>query len=332
MRKGFYLLLAIHMLMGCSEDGLDRNIDPVEVQMEMHRLDAQILAADSPESAHTELLDKHPDFYPIYFQDVLQLGDIRSPSASEQLALFMEDPIMNDLSMAVDSLGASMESQIRSDMEDGLGRYAAMFPEASVPDVYLMNSGFNFGIYPIDDVLGIGGEFYLGTDHPMLQGLPPDLFPQYVRNKMIPAHLVPNALRGLLLVRLQDQVPAVTLIDHMVFYGKVMYILELMLPGAEEHYQYSFSEDELFWCQENEAAIWRALVKDELLYKKDRMTLGKWLDRAPFTQGFPEESPGQLGIYMGKEMVKDYMRANPAVDIQTLVFSPSEPILDAYRP
>lgn len=332
MRYFVICLLALNILTSCGGGGIDRVIEPLSVEVEVHRIDEQLMGNDGDSLLHFRLQEEYPEFYPLYFSDILQLGDIQSPSAHEQLSLFRSDPIMNDLHTAIDSLLDSKYSNMQEEFRDAFGRYSAMFPESDIPEVYLLNTGFNYGIYPMRNVLGVGTEFYLGTDHPMLQGLPPDLFPGYVRDKMIPEHLVPNALRGLLLVRLQQRLPARTLLDHMVFYGKVMYILELMLPDRPEEQQFSFTEDEHYWCTENRSAIWRAMVKEELLYETDRKTLSKWLDRGPFTQGFPEDSPGELGIFLGKEMVKDYMEDNADVSPSELVDIPVDQVLEAFRP
>jgi hypothetical protein len=332
MRYLVICLLALHILSSCGGGGIDRVIEPESVEVSVHRIDEGIMGNESDSILHLRLQKDYPEFYPLYFSDILQLGDVRSPSAHEQLELFRSDPIMRDLHLAIDSLLDIEEEGINEQLRDALGRYAAMFPDSDVPEVYLMNTGFNYGIYPIRDVLGVGAEFYLGAEHSMLQGLPPDLFPGYVRNKMKPEHLVPNALRGMLLVRLQQRLPARSLLDHMVFYGKVMYILDLMLPNRPEEQQFSFTEDEYYWCTENRSAIWRAMVKEELLYETDRKTLSKWLDRGPFTQGFPEDSPGELGIFLGKEMVIDFMEDNPEVSPAELVDIPVEQVLEAFRP
>jgi hypothetical protein len=221
---------------------------------------------------------------------------------------------------------------LEGELEKAFGRYAVIFPDQSIPEVYRLNTGYNYGIYPQGDILAFGAEFYLGTADPLTQMLPPEVFPQYAREDMNPEQLLPNLIKSLILVREQKASDDKDLLGAMVFYGKVMYLLHLCLPDVQEYLHFAYTAEEFQWCQRNEETIWSVLVTEELLFSTDRKVKTNWSVRAPFTQGFSEESPGELGWFMGKEMVKDYMAAHPEIAPADLLKVDKDQILKAYRP
>ena len=60
-------------------------------------------------------------------------------------------------------------------------------------------------------------------------------------------------------------------------------------------------------------------MDNELLYTKENSEIIKFMGEAPFTQGFPEGSPGRIGHYLGWQIVKAYMEKNSEVTISELM-------------
>ena len=337
-RKQFYIkllspsLLVFSLLQACSPKAIDRSVDPLPVEVSIAAVDD--LLFDNSLSAterHERLKAEYPSVYPLYFSDILLLGDVSSPQAPEMLALFTEDEQWKFTEERIQEVFSEM-SELEKELEKALGRYKAIFPNRAVPDVYRLNTGYNYGIYPQGDVLAFGAEFYLGADDPMIERLPPEVFPQYARDDMNPEQLLPNLIKSLILVREQNASDDRDLLGAMVFYGKVMYLLHLCIPEVEENLHFAYSTDEFQWCQSNEEVIWSVLVTEELLFSTDRKVKTNWSVRAPFTQGFEEASPGELGWFIGKQMVKDYMAAHPESAPKDLLKVDKEQILKAYRP
>jgi len=61
----------------------------------------------------------------------------------------------------------------------------------------------------------------------------------------------------------------------------------------------------------------------------------KWFEFAPFTnaENIPQDSPPQLGIYMGWQIVKAYMEDHPELSPADLLKeADAQKILKAYKP
>jgi len=302
--------------------------------LEIDRLDQLLFDKTSAlQLIHEKGLVQHGRDYPVYFESILQLGSPYDSAAVDHLDRFVSDPEWRFAQSQIDSVWQDV-SLIENQFGQAFARLAVMFPEVKTPQVFMMNSGYNYGVYPDPKrgILGVGGEFYLGTDNEMVKRLPNEVFPAYMRAGMLPEQLVPDAVKGWLLNTYSGYEGERDLLGHMVIYGKVMYALHLALPEIPEHLHFNYSKAQWDWCNTQQQEIWKAIVQQELLYKKDRKTLTDWLGRGPYTQGFDQQSPAELAYYMGKEMVKDYMRAHPEVTVQALQDIEPSVILRSYSP
>jgi len=326
------VLGAALFITACDYGSLDRTVVPQEITLKIRVLDPILFdSTKSSAERHKELLASFPKVYPLYFTEILLLGDVNSPSAPEMIDLFTQDEQWSFAEERIQAIFADM-TQLEKDLSKAMGRYKSMFPEQNIPEVYRLNTGFNYGMYPEGDILAFGAEFYLGAEDPMVKRLPNEVFPAYARMDMKPEQLLPNMMKSLLLVREQQKSNEKDLLNLMCFYGKIMYVLHLTIPEVPENLHFAYSEGEMKWCEENEKVIWSVLVKEEMLFESDRKLLSTWTVRAPFTLGFAEESPGELGWFMGKRMVMDYMKQHQEVSPKSLLDIDAQEILKSYRP
>jgi len=93
-------------------------------------------------------------FYRIYIEDILQGAALNDPRLPMVLADFISDPDWSAAQQAVDSVLGDLEPQ-RLQFQDAFGRLKTLFPDSLTPRVIAFNSGFNFGIFPTDSVLGV---------------------------------------------------------------------------------------------------------------------------------------------------------------------------------
>ncbi|MBK8339221.1 MAG: hypothetical protein IPK99_04120 [Flavobacteriales bacterium] len=225
-----------------------------------------------------------------------------------------------------------MELQ-RAQLADAFGRLKALFPERPVPRIVVFNSGFNFAISPTDSVLGIGIEWFVGAEHPVVRYLAPDAFPNYVKQRMRPTMLVPSAVKGWVMVHYLDDAHGKDLLTNMVNTGKVMALAQALLPEEDPALVLGYTAEQVKWCEDNEYNIWKELVGKQMLYSSDDEVIGRIMNDGPFTNGFPHESPGQLGQWIGLRMVSNYLRDHPNTTFAQL-FALQDPrdVLKSYRP
>ena len=116
----------------------------------------------------------------------------------------------------------------------------------------------------------------------------------------------------------------------MIYYGKVLYFKDVMIPFKEDEEKISFTKEQLNWAIDNESYIWRYFVERELLFDTDSKLLKRFINPAPFSKFNLEldtESPGRLGQYIGWQIVRAYMNNND-VALQQMLSTNAEDIFN----
>ena len=222
-------------------------------------------------------------------------------------------------------------------LSDAFGRWRVHFPDDPVPTLDLAFTGFNYSAYPTDELLLVGCEFFLGADHPAVLGLPPTIYPRYMQERMVPDHLVGDALRGWLLVHFQDghYDPQGRLAEELLYWGKILYLARCLAPEVPPHDLLDWTREEWDWAVANERAVWSELRNEEILYTRRRMDIQRWTADAPFTKAgaVPQDSPDRLGWFIGMRWVEDLMARRTDLDLPGLMAQEDVlPFLQTYRP
>lgn len=322
------------VLAGCADHRFEADLSNIEYRAEFERLDREVFALDrnEPLPGYRELLEKHGVVFADYVEDIMRTGKADNPMTASLLMRFTDDRVWKGLQEHIESVFPHL-GPFEQELGYGLKRYAYFFDESDLPRLAAYNSGYNVGIYPADEWLGVGLEWYAGTEHKFVKQLPPDLFPQYKRDKMQPQFLVPNALRGWLLYRFREKAEGENLLAELVFAGKVTYLTKVLLELDGEQRVLNFSDAQMMWCEKNEYDIWKNLVERDMIFSDDKMEINKLMNDGPFTPGMPQESPGGVGKWIGYRMVKHYMDKNPDTTLrQLMALDDHRRILKHYKP
>ncbi len=311
------MLLSISILSGCNSDPLDVNVNNIEVDLKLKRLDIDLFNLN-PSAGQTDtkaLEKKYGQFFTDYCEGVLQIGNPETPSFSYSVAQFITDESI--LTLYED---AQYEFEDISDIEkDLLGAFRYFnyhFPDSAIPEIVFNISALNYAIVTTETTLAIGLDMFLGADYPIypMAGLPKYRFDNMKRNQILP-----QAMKGWLQSMFEEDVERSTLLEYMIFEGKLLYVLDAILRNSEDSVKIGFRPESMEWCSTYEARIWAHLVDSELLYSTDKMTVNKWVNQAPFIAGIPKQSPGRLGQWVGWQIVRNYMREMPETSIQDLM-------------
>ncbi len=330
----FVFCFVVLAAFGCAEPRFDADITSVDYEARFIRLDREVFALDTdhPLPRYNALTEEHRSIFGDYVEDIMRVGSVENPMTASLLMRFTSAPEWRGLQEHVESVFPDLKP-FEAELGRALKRYAVLFGKNELPELAAYNSGFNVGIYPSDDWLGVGLEWYAGSDHKYVKQLPPDLFPQYKRDKMQPEYLVPNALRGWVLYTFRDLADEENLLAEMVFAGKAAYITAALLELTDAQRVLNYTEAQKDWCRKNEYDIWKSLVERDLIFIDDPMEINKMMNDGPFTPGMPPESPGGVGKWVGYRMVKQYVDKNPDLSLPALMAEKDyRKILKAYKP
>jgi hypothetical protein len=325
------LFCLIVLLAACSRDRHYVDISAVEYDAKFQRLDQAVF--ESPGNFNmgdiTALDKDFGTFLPIYFTSIMQMPSADNPMLPEFLNRFTEDAVWQKLQKEIDVTYPDLAVHEQK-LRDGLKAYAVHFNEDSLPRLVAYNSGFNVGIYPSSDWLGVGLEWYLSPQNEVVKQLPPELFPQYKRDKMKPQYLSVNALKGWLFFKHQDLLGE-NMLSSIVFNGKMLYITRALMEVTDADLL-NYTPAQLEWTEESEYAIWTYLLENDLVYSSDFRQINKMINDGPFTPGMPAESPGGVGNWLGLQMVEAYMNENDELTLQDLLGAGDRQILEKYKP
>ena len=91
------------------------------------------------------------------------------------------------------------------------------------------------------------------------------------------------------------------------------------------------------WCEENEGNIWSSVLTNTPdLYTLDKERIQTYIGEAPFTQNVEacNSTPGNVGQWLGWQIVKAYAARNYDMKIQDVLATPAKKIFQEakYKP
>ena len=88
----------------------------------------------------------------------------------------------------------------------------------------------------------------------------------------------------------------------MISEGKKMYLLDVYLPSVSEKEKTGYTFAKLAWVKQQEEAVWKFFIENELLYSTDTKLHKRFIENAPFSKFYTaqdNQSPGKIGSYIG---------------------------------
>jgi len=319
VKKGFILfIICISILTSCNKKNkFDVDTSKMELDIKVNRLDRDIFEID-PGNIDAEIsviTDKYGEFFELYNVRVINLGNPYNKEYPNYLTGFITDFTMNKVYEKVIEVFPDTED-IEEDINNAFKRYKYYFPEKRIPAIYTFIGGFNQSVVVADSILGIGTDKYLGGDCEFYDRLG---IANYLQKNMNPENIPADALRAWALTEFVYNDSIDNLVNNMVYQGKIQYFLDAMFPNYSDSLKLGFTSDQMRWCINNEKEMWNYLIEKKLLFSTDHMTINKHINPAPFTSGYPKESPGRASVWLGRKIVYAFMEQNSDFTLKDLM-------------
>lgn len=319
MKKvGIVLSVLIILLSACNKKNkFEVDLSGSKKNIEIKRLDQDLFALNFDDIAVSlpSLKEKYGDFFILYNSRVLSLGNTENPAYPDYLLSFVTDYTINSIYEKTKEVFPEI-SQTETDINKAFKYYQYYFPDHKIPAVYTFIGGFNQSIVVADSILAIGLDKYLGMDCEFYDRLE---IPKYLQQNMHPSKIPTDALKAWALTEFEYNDSVDNLVNNMIYQGKIQYFLEAMFPQSSDTLKFGYTFQQLSWCMNNEKPMWNNLIDQKLLFSTDYMTINKFINPAPFTSGFPNESPGRAVVWLGYKIVKKYMERHPNTTLETLM-------------
>ena len=337
-----FLICTTLLLTSCENDPLKSlDVSEEKIAFKSSRFDQKLFNVDFSNAlaARQQLYQEYGEFLCDYMEVILGAARCKPDSAFLALRPFVKDPYIIALQKEINKVHSNQEiAQYDEGFADALKHWRHYFPDSLVPNIIYMNSGLNFSVYCTDENIAVGLDFFLGANDSITKLLPVNLFPNYFKEDMDPRFVVINSVKDFCWHQCNKNggnLPDSDLLEIIIQQGKVMYLLDALVPQAQDSTKMNWRKDQLEWAQQNEFNVWKKMAKQDVLFSKDGVQNLKWIDFAPFTnvEAVPQDSPPQLGIWLGWNIVRAYMKQHKEVTLSDLIKDKdAQKILAAYKP
>jgi len=315
-----FFFFILFLSASCGSDPLDVDtssvtVDPVKVQ----RLDEDFFNLDTSRlvSGVSDIRKKYGIITDCFLNNVICYTSPDSADCYYTLATFLTDHSMTGTWEACTTKFADGFAFLEADLTTAYTYFLAHFPDRRLPKgVFMMVSGFNYNYISCEGYYAIGMDWFLGKDNIYYQGLN---WPMYQRRKMEPEYMSAGFVRSWMLNEFPFNSEKNDVINRIVYEGKIIYLQKALLRETPDTIITGFSQVQLDWCEANEAEMWAKMIEDNTVYSENEEDLNHLTVDAPFTPGFPKESPGRAGVWLGMRIVEAYMDRFPETTLEELM-------------
>lgn len=318
LKIGIFLLIGITSLLACKRNPLKVDISNIQEEVKINPFGKQLFDLEGKDTMQVvrELSEEYPDFFKLFTYRIISIGGIDDEHFPELIKLFLNDSLIEEVKTTTYAEFHDLK-WLEKDLQKAFKYYRFHFPDKELPGVYTYVSGFNQSVVTAENIVGISLDKYLGRDCEFYRQL--NSTPQYKVINMYKERIPSDVAFAWAITEFEDPNSAVTVLDNMIEKGKMMYLVDAMLPTTADSLKIGYTEQQIEWCEMNEPAMWTYLIEQKMLYSSKRMDIVRYINDAPSTSGFPVESPGRAGVWLGWKIVRQYMKKHPEVSIAELM-------------
>ncbi len=317
MKKYIVLSLLIFALASCDKKSkVEKAVETIPVTLKVDRFEKAFFES-SPKDL-PNLKAEYPFFFP--------------PENNDDSVWIekMQNPMWRELYKEVEKKYSNFDAQT-NEMETLFRHMKYYFPEIPMPKVYTIigQMDYNNKVIYANDKLVIALELYLGSKHKFYE------FPAYLKQNFEERQMMPDIVSSFSLRKIPPPTDK-TLLSDMIYYGKELYLKDLLLPDFTDAEKIGYQPEQITWCQENESYMWRFFIDENLLFDSDSRLPNRFINLAPFSKFYLEidnESPGRVGQWVGWQIVRSFMENNE-VSLQQMLKMDAKELFEKskYKP
>jgi len=315
----FYFIIGLSILTSCKRNRLNINTSDINIKLEVTRFDQELFNIPTKslefDSDLEQLRNANPDFFDLFTYRMIQIGGIEDSMFFNEMNLFLNDSMIIDIETLVENEFGNFSATLK-EITQAFKYYRYHFREKEIPNIYTCISGFNQSVVVAENLIGVSLDKYLGDECLYYEML---AIPQYKQQKMYKKRLPVDMMYAWAKSDFVKSNNESNLLSHMIYEGKLLYFIDAMFPKMHDTIKIGYTAKQLDWCKKNEAQMWTVLVENRRLYTSGRMDIKRIIDESPFTNGFPPESPGRAGVWIGWQIVRKFMEKYPHVTLPQLM-------------
>jgi|SRR5882724_288625 len=339
MKRLFLVVLPLFVLLACGHKKQAPDVSSVDVEdVHIERFDTAFFALDSENIAAGlhRLTREFPYFTNDFVANILGAGPL---SDTNRLALQASRQFMVSYLPVKDSLEGRYQrlGWLEKELKNGFQFVKYYFPRYPLPRkvVCFIGPFDGPGIAITTSALAIGLQSYAGKNFPFyLTGKGQDMYPLYISRRFEPAYITTGCMKSIADDLFPDNSDNAPLIEQMIAKGRYWWLVDKFLPDAPDSIRTGYMDRQLNWCAANEGIIWNFFLQNTDLFTIDPEIIKNYIGEGPGTQGMPDIAPGNIGAWVGWQIVKKYADAHSGITPEQLMRIPPRKIFDEakYKP
>jgi hypothetical protein len=335
MNKLIIIVLAIIVLGSCNNNHIP-DVSGIKVDASIGRFDKDFFSADTNHIVQSlaAVQKKYPYFFTDFIQNVVIGG---TTDTVHELPVILNAYISHSRPL-YDSVQKKFSSldNIHAQLQKGFQYVKYYYPNYKLPRL-VTYSGLigDPSVALTKDAMAIGLQMYLGkyfSAYNTPEAI--DKFPQYISRRFEPEYIPVNCLQNIALDIYPEKPQGQTMIEQIIEKGKQWYMADKFLPAAADSLKTGFTQSQLDWCKNNEGLVWNYIIQNNDIFTTEPSTIQNFIGEAPKTDGMPDASPGNIGQWIGWQMVKKYADKNSSLSLQQVLQTDAKKIFEdtKYKP
>lgn len=339
MNRKLLPILLLHALLfiSCKDDKNIPDVSKIKIpDINIKRFEKSFFKVDTNNilPGLNDVYQQFPDFYPDFMMGILQVSIADSSRETTSV-------VKNFLS-SYQSFYDSIQQKFpdlnteKKQIEKGFRFVKYYFPQYKIPGLITYFGPLDApGVALTNNYIAIGLQQFAGTGFSAYQTeQSQQLYPYYIARRFSREYIAVNSMKIVGEDIFPDNSIGQPLIIQMIEKGKRLFLLDHFMPETTDSLKTGFTGNQVKWVNDNEGLIWNYIITNEDLYSIDPVVIQTYIGESPFTQNMPEASPGNIGQWVGWEIVKKFAGNFPDKNVKEVMETDARKILEGakYKP
>lgn len=334
MKKIPVFLLLLFLFFACKNNKNIPDVSAIKMNIPVERFEQSFFAMDTNDIAGglRKVQQRHPDFYFDFMREILGVNGTDTNAAT----LLVTREFLRGYIPIYDSLEEKYKNVawLKEELENAFRFVKYYFPEYKTGKAITFIGPFDApGTAVTKTGLAIGLHQYAGKNFSVYQSaIGQQIYPTYISRRFEPEYITANCMKAVVDELFPEKSAGKGLIDQMIEKGKQWWLLDKFLPLAPDSIKTGYTQNQLDFCARNEGLVWQSIITNERdLYTIEPTTIQTYIGESPYTHTMGENSPGNIGQWVGWQIVKKYAEKNPGMKPGEIMRSEPKKILEEAR-
>lgn len=321
------------------------NISNIRITLTLQRFEQDFFSIDTNQLSESikSLEKKYPHFWKDFSENILGIDIYQSNNIDQEKAIRSFIQSYHPLKDTTNKIFGDFSS-IQKEIETSFKYIKYYFPNYKLPnklitfigplDAFFHGTLDDYGDIITKDAIGIALQLHMGKDYSLYKNqIGQALYPNYISKRFDPSYITVNCIKNIVDDIYPDNTISSSLINQIVDKGKRLYLVDQFMPNTPDSLKIGYTQTQLDDCYSHESMIWSMFLHNDILFTIDPILIKNYIGNSPNTPELGNDAPGNIGLFVGWQIVKKYMQSN-TISLDSLLKTPNRTIFEQshYKP